>query len=57
MSPHGGSGIQAPGFNLMSSGSLQHSSNAMTQQFGQQPSVAGKYHCLGYLNCLWYDCQ
>ncbi|KAG5403361.1 hypothetical protein IGI04_009480 [Brassica rapa subsp. trilocularis] len=44
ISPHGGSGIQAPGFNVMSSASLQHSSNAMTQQFGQQPSGADVDH-------------
>ncbi|WZZ38565.1 hypothetical protein YC2023_034824 [Brassica napus] len=35
---------QAPGFNVMSSASLQHSSNAMSQQFGQQPSVADVDH-------------
>ncbi|KAL0709691.1 hypothetical protein Bca4012_016669 [Brassica carinata] len=44
ISPHGGSGIQAPGFNVMSSASLQHSLNAMSQQFGQQPSVADVDH-------------
>ncbi|KAJ4910667.1 hypothetical protein Rs2_05288 [Raphanus sativus] len=42
ISPHGSLGIQAPGFNVMSSASLQQQSNAMTQQLGQQPYVAGK---------------
>lgn len=45
MSPHGSMGIQAPGFSVMSSASLQQPSNAMTQQLGQQPSAAG--NCLG----------
>lgn len=42
MSPHGSMGIQAPGFSVMSSASLQQPSNAMTQQLAQQPSAAGK---------------
>ncbi|CAH2072452.1 unnamed protein product [Thlaspi arvense] len=44
ISPHGNLGIQAPGFNVMSSGSLQQQSNAMSQQLGQQPSVADVDH-------------
>uniref|UniRef100_A0A1J3JNG0 CCR4-NOT transcription complex subunit 3 n=1 Tax=Noccaea caerulescens TaxID=107243 RepID=A0A1J3JNG0_NOCCA len=46
ISPHGslGMGVQAPGFNVMSSASLQQQSNAMTQQLGQQPSVADVDH-------------
>ena len=43
MSPHGSMGFQAPGFSVMSSASLQQPSNAMTQQMGQQPSVAGRF--------------
>ncbi|KFK26062.1 hypothetical protein AALP_AA8G198100 [Arabis alpina] len=46
ISPHGslGIGVPAPGFNVMSSASLQQQSNAMTQQLGQQPSVADVDH-------------
>ncbi|ESQ41823.1 hypothetical protein EUTSA_v10012672mg [Eutrema salsugineum] len=44
ISPHGSLGIQAPGFNVMSPASLQQQSNAMTQQLGQQPSVADVDH-------------
>ncbi|CAH8271481.1 unnamed protein product [Arabidopsis lyrata] len=46
ISPHGslGIGVQAPGFNVMSSASLQQQSNAMSQQLGQQPSVADLDH-------------
>ncbi|CAE6107845.1 unnamed protein product [Arabidopsis arenosa] len=46
ISPHGslGIGVQAPGFNVMSSASLQQQSNAMSQQLGQQPSVADVDH-------------
>ncbi|WZZ90895.1 hypothetical protein YC2023_119474 [Brassica napus] len=44
MSPHGSMGLQAPGFSVMSSASLQQPSNAMTQQLGQQPSVADVDH-------------
>ncbi|XP_056847661.1 uncharacterized protein LOC108840765 isoform X2 [Raphanus sativus] len=44
ISPHGSLGIQAPGFNVMSSASLQQQSNAMTQQLGQQPYVADVDH-------------
>ncbi|KAL1195555.1 putative NOT transcription complex subunit VIP2 [Cardamine amara subsp. amara] len=46
ISPHGslGMGVQAPGFNIMSSASLQQQPNAMTQQLGQQPSVADVDH-------------
>ncbi|KAG5376644.1 hypothetical protein IGI04_041240 [Brassica rapa subsp. trilocularis] len=44
MSPHGSMGFQAPGFSVMSSASLQQPSNAMTQQMGQQPSVADVDH-------------
>uniref|UniRef100_M4E4G5 CCR4-Not complex component Not N-terminal domain-containing protein n=1 Tax=Brassica campestris TaxID=3711 RepID=M4E4G5_BRACM len=39
ISPQGSLGTQAPGFNVMSSASLQQQSNAMTQQLGQQPYV------------------
>ncbi|EOA19960.1 hypothetical protein CARUB_v10000210mg [Capsella rubella] len=46
ISPHGslGMGVQAPGFNVMNSASLQQQSNVMTQQLGQQSSVADIDH-------------
>ncbi|CAN8300462.1 unnamed protein product [Cochlearia groenlandica] len=44
VSSHGSLGIQAPGFNVMNSASLQQHSNAMSQQLGQQPSVADVDH-------------
>ncbi|KAL0887637.1 hypothetical protein Bca101_011620 [Brassica carinata] len=44
ISPHGSMGIQAPGFGVMSSASLQQPLNAMTQQLGHQPSVADVDH-------------